>query len=103
MLERPEKYLFIWQEYGTKVTDKLEKVKDISVLENSDYRFSPYKNISMLDSTTDDNNKTIVAEDYEKCNCLPACSSIQYDAEVSQSNLNIEEYYKSINPVYEKE
>lgn len=37
-----------------------------------------------------------------KCNCLPACTSIQYDAEMSQATFNWKDLFKAYkNPVEE--
>lgn len=33
-----------------------------------------------------------------KCNCLPACNSVQYDAEISQTTFYMEDYLMA-NPV----
>lgn len=34
---------------------------------------------------------------YQSCNCLPSCTSIHYDAEISQSALNLMQYFKANN------
>lgn len=39
---------------------------------------------------------------YKSCNCLPSCTSIHYDTEVSQSAVDLVEYYKA-NNFYDKE
>lgn len=41
-------------------------------------------------------------ETYKSCNCLPSCTSIHYDAEISQSLMNLVQYYKA-NKMYDKE
>lgn len=41
-------------------------------------------------------------ETYKSCNCLPSCTSIHYDVEISQSMLNLVQYYKA-NNMYDKE
>lgn len=33
--------------------------------------------------------------DSQNCNCLPACSSIHYDTEISQNTLNSARYFKA--------
>lgn len=37
------------------------------------------------------------SESYRSCNCLPSCTSIHYDAEISQTELNLLQYYKDTN------
>lgn len=32
-----------------------------------------------------------------KCNCLPACSSISYDAEISQAKFELHRYLQALN------
>jgi hypothetical protein len=36
------------------------------------------------------------------CKCLPSCSSIQYDAEISQTKLNVVKHYKATS-MFEEE
>lgn len=40
--------------------------------------------------------------EFEPCNCLPSCSSIHYDAEVSRTKINIWKHLRA-NQVYEDE
>lgn len=66
---------------------------------NNNYEaFFHYDNISITNST--ESNKLYNDENYglgenKKCNCLPACSSIQYEAEISQTSLNMPAFYKA--------
>lgn len=38
---------------------------------------------------------------YHSCNCLPSCTSIHYDAEISQSALNLMQY-SAVNKMFNK-
>lgn len=45
-------------------------------------------------------SKRNAAGHYKGCNCLPACSSISYDAELSFAKYELREYYRAKNLNY---
>lgn len=38
------------------------------------------------------NQDDVFSEQLEKCNCLPACNSLDFDEDISQSTWHYEEY-----------
>lgn len=39
--------------------------------------------------------------EYENCDCLPSCSSIDYDVQISQSPIDIQKHLKAHNDFYD--
>jgi hypothetical protein len=42
------------------------------------------------------------SKEFKACTCLPSCSSIDYDVEISQSSIDIQSHLKA-NKVFEEE
>jgi hypothetical protein len=42
------------------------------------------------------------SKEFKACTCLPSCSSIDYDVEISQSSIDIQRHLKA-NKVFEEE
>lgn len=42
------------------------------------------------------------SQQYQPCNCLPLCTSLHYDVETSQSNLDLDQYIKA-NSMHDEE
>lgn len=36
----------------------------------------------------------------KRCNCLPACTSINYDIELSPAEFNLDEFHRGLDPTH---
>lgn len=92
----------------TSLKDKLKNLIDLVEPENStDYEIVANVSIDKVDVSYDYENEEYVDPPPDKdepvtsCKCLPSCTSIHYDSEISQTNFDIIKYYKA-NKAYEK-
>lgn len=82
--------------------DEDEQIFGNSTLSN--YGFRNFTNFTIEDVDQYDMEEYLdlissSTDAYSSCKCLPSCSSIHYDVEISQTNLNLDKYKqkKSVN------